>query len=100
MTSTKNCLVFDLGAESGRAVLGRFDGTRLALEEIHRFPNGPVRVLDSLYWDALRLFAEIKQGLAKAVSRAPDLVCLGLDTWGVDLALLDQCGELLGNPYH
>jgi len=96
----KNCLVFDLGAESGRAVLGRFDGARLALEEVHRFPNGPVRVLDSLYWDALRLFVEIKQGLAKTVSQAPDLACLGLDTWGVDFALLDQCGELLGNPFH
>jgi len=100
MTQTKNCLVFDLGAESGRAVLGRFDGARLALEEVYRFPNGPVRVLDSLYWDALRLFAEIKQGLAKAIGQAPDLACLGLDTWGIDLALLDQCGELLGNPYH
>ena len=55
MAETQSFLAFDLGAESGRAVLGRFDGETIALEELHRFPNGGVRVLDSLHWDVLRL---------------------------------------------
>ncbi len=101
MAATRNCLVFDLGAESGRAVVGRFDGSVLALEDIHRFPNGPVRLRDSIYWDTLRLFSEIKQGMSSAIrehSCRPD--SLGIDTWGVDFALLDRRGELVGNPLH
>jgi rhamnulokinase len=101
LADTRNFLALDLGAESGRAMIGRFDGDRLALEEVHRFANGPVRLLDSLHWDALRLFGELKQGLARAVhERGLRLASLGLDTWGVDFALLDRRGELLGNPYH
>jgi len=101
MTQTANFLAFDLGASSGRAVLGIFDGERLRLEEVHRFPNGPVRLLDSLHWDVLRLFEEIKCGLAKCVKTCgADITSLGLDTWGVDFALLDARDELLGNPYH
>lgn len=101
MNNSKNYLAFDLGAESGRAVLGRFDGQRLALQEIHRFPNGPVRVQDSLYWNVLNLFAELKNGLAQAVHQAEgELAALGLDTWGVDYGLLDRRGELIGQPYH
>jgi rhamnulokinase len=76
-----------LGAESGRAVAGRFDGARLALEELHRFPNGPVRVLDSLHWDVLRLWSEIQAALA-ARSCGGELAGIGLCTWGVDFALL------------
>jgi rhamnulokinase len=96
-----NFLAFDLGAESGRAVIGRFDGERLGLEEVHRFPNGPVRLLDSLHWDVLRLFEEIKRGIALCVRQAGEGIAgLGLDTWGVDFALLDRTGALLGNPYH
>ena len=96
-----NFLAFDLGAESGRAVIGRFDGQRLGLEEVHRFPNGPVRILDGLHWDVLRLFEEIQRGIALGVRQAGrDLAGLGLDTWGVDFALLDRAGALLGNPYH
>ena len=62
----KRYLAFDLGAESGRAMLGSLDGGSLSLEELHRFPNTPVRILSSLHWDALRLFHEICQGLAVA----------------------------------
>ncbi len=101
MPATRNCLVFDLGAESGRAVLGRFDGSLLALEDVHRFPNGPVRLRDSIYWDTLRLFSEVKQGMVSAVrehSCRPDSI--GIDTWGVDFGLLDRRGELIGNPFH
>jgi rhamnulokinase len=101
VTRTRNFLAFDLGAESGRAVIGRFDGERLALKEIHRFPNGPVCVFDSLYWDVLRLFNELKHGLAKFISEyGHELTSFGVDTWGVDFALLDKHGILLGNPYH
>jgi len=94
-------LAFDLGAESGRAVLGHLEDDRLRLEEIHRFPNGPVRVLDSLHWDALRLWTEIKVGLSRAAAAyGHDLTSIGLDTWGVDFGLLAPDGSLLGNPYH
>ncbi len=96
-----NFLAFDLGAESGRAMLGRFDGERLALEEVHRFPNGPVRVLDSLHWDVLRLFGELKRGLAAGAKQAGgSLTSAGVDTWGVDYALLGADGALVENPYH
>jgi rhamnulokinase len=101
LTRSTDFLAFDLGAASGRAMAGRFDGESLSLEEVHRFPNGPVCVLDSLHWDALRLFSELKLGLAKAVHEHDlELASLGLDTWGVDFALLDRQGRLLGNPYH
>jgi rhamnulokinase len=101
LTEATNFLAFDLGAASGRAIAGRFDGELLSLEEIHRFANGPVRVRDSLHWDVLRLFSELKQGLLRAVHEYDlKLVSLGLDTWGVDFALLDKQGALLGNPYH
>ncbi len=86
-----NFLAFDLGAESGRAMLGRFDGARLALSEIHRFANVPVSLPDGLHWDVLRLWAEIKQGMALAArDYGAGLAGLGLDTWGVDFALLDR----------
>jgi rhamnulokinase len=94
-------LAFDLGAESGRAVVGLLDADRLHLQEIHRFPNGPVRVLDSLHWDVLRLWSDIKYGLGLAAQAYGDeLASIGLDTWGVDFALLAADDTLLGNPYH
>jgi rhamnulokinase len=94
-------LAFDLGAESGRAVVGHLDDGCLRLEELHRFANGPVQVLDSLHWDVLRLWSEIKQGLALA-SKAygHSLAGIGLDTWGVDFGLFAADDTLLGNPYH
>lgn len=101
MTTTTNFLAFDLGAESGRAVVGRFDGERLSLEEMHRFANGPTRIHDSLYWNALNLFAEMKHGLAKTVNeRGLEVTAVGVDTWGVDFGLLDRAGQLIGQPYH
>jgi rhamnulokinase len=101
MTATLSILAFDLGAESGRAVLGHFDGERLRLEEVLRFGNGPVPLLGSLHWDVLRLWAEVTAGLRAAAARAGHaLSSAGVDTWGVDLALLASDGSLLGNPYH
>jgi rhamnulokinase len=94
-------LAFDLGAESGRAILGTLESGRLTLEEIHRFPNTPVRVFSSLYWDTLRLWHEIQQGLRIAGrERQTKLDGIGVDTWGVDFALLDAAGALLENPRH
>lgn len=99
MNNTKNLLAFDFGASSGRAVLGRFNGEKLTLEELHRFSNDPVKLGDTLYWDVLRLFHEIKQSLLKAKAVCvPDSI--GIDTWGVDFGLLDAEDRLLENPVH
>jgi rhamnulokinase len=100
MPATKNLLAYDLGAESGRGILGLFDGSRLQLEVVHRFPNGPVRTLDTLHWDVLRLWGEMLAALRKAVADRGRIDALGVDTWGVDFALLGRGGTLLGNPRH
>ena len=94
-------LGLDLGAESGRALRGAFDGERLAMEEIHRFPNRPVRVHDSLHWDVLALQAGILDGLAAHRARSGGSpASIGIDTWGVDFALLAADDTLAGLPYH
>lgn len=97
---TLNVLAFDLGATSGRAVLGRFNGKKLSIEEVHRFQNQPVKLGDTLYWDFPRLFFELKQGVRKARMVAPELTSIGIDTWGVDFGLIDKKGRLLNNPVH
>lgn len=105
MIHTFNLLALDMGAESGRAMLGQFDGGRLQLSDVHRFTNGPVRLPDSqgkgarLHWDILYLWTEMLHGLGLASQRGA-LAGMGLDTWGVDFGLLDQQGVLIGNPYH
>ena len=94
-------LAIDLGASSGKAVAGRFDGERLRVEDVHRFANDPVRVTGRLHWDILRLLHELKQGIRAAQSAGlGDLCSLGIDAWGLDFGLIDRNGELLGNPYH
>lgn len=98
--STKKILAFDLGAESGRGLIGAFDGERLGLEVVHRFPNGAVATLDSLHWDVLGLWREMLTGLRKAEAEHGPLASVGVDTWGVDFALLGKDGSLLGNPRH
>jgi rhamnulokinase len=100
MGATSNYLALDLGAESGRGLLGRFDGQHLALEETHRFPNGPVQMLDTLYWDLPRLFEEIKVSLGKGAAHSGGLDGVGIDTWGVDFGLIGRGDTLLGNPVH
>ncbi|MCX7702152.1 MAG: rhamnulokinase [Gemmataceae bacterium] len=99
MTATRNILAFDLGAESGRAMLAGFDGQKLTLREVHRFPNVPALTLDRLHWDVLFLFNQIVEGLRHAAGQA-DLSSVGIDTWGVDFGLLGSDGGLLGNPRH
>ncbi len=97
----KRYLALDLGAESGRAVLGSFDGQTLGIEEMHRFPNEPVRASGELHWDVLRLWHEIQRGIrAAATVGITDLDGIGVDTWGVDFSFLGEGGALLGNPFH
>jgi len=97
----KAFLAVDLGASSGRHVLGRFDGRRLALEEVHRFENGPVEAAGRLYWDVLGLWGQIRRGMHAASEKCPGGIAgMGVDTWGVDFALLGRGDELLGNPHH
>jgi rhamnulokinase len=100
MPAEKKILAFDLGAESGRGVLGLFDGQRLRLEVVHRFPNGAVRTLDTLHWDVLRLHGEMLHALRLCAAQHGGIDSLGVDTWGVDFALLGRGGTLLGNPRH
>src|SRR4051812_48581478 len=94
-------LAFDFGAESGRALLGSLSGGKLSVEELHRFPNTPVRVLGALYWDILRLWHEIQHGIGVATrERKLTLDGIGVDTWGVDCALLGSDGQLVDTPRH
>jgi rhamnulokinase len=95
-----NVIAIDLGAESGRVARVTFDGTALHLEEIHRFPNIPVRVGKTLHWDALRLWHEIQSGIEAASKSGDKPAGIGLDCWGVDWAMLDRDGNLIGNPVH
>ncbi len=105
MKETTNFLAIDLGASSGRVMLGRWTDAngawRFDLDELHRFPNVPIEQAGHLYWDVPRLWSEIKAGMARYAARedAP-LAGIGIDTWAVDFALLDRAGRLLGNPYH
>ncbi|MBL8231004.1 MAG: rhamnulokinase [Bryobacterales bacterium] len=94
-------LGFDLGAESGRAMLGTIADGTLRLEELHRFPNQPVRLPTGLYWDTLRLFHEMQQGLEIARrDRKLTISGIGVDTWGVDFGVLGRDGALVDNPRH
>jgi rhamnulokinase len=101
MGATLSFLAVDLGASSGRVMDGRWDGSRFSLEEIHRFPNGGVRLGSNLHWDVLRIWSEIQTGLKKfSVARSNVPAGIGVDAWGVDYSLLDKRDRLLGNPYH
>lgn len=94
-------LAIDLGASSGRGIIGGFDGDKITLEEVHRFPNEPVMTNGQFTWDILRIFHEIKCALRKcALGEHKDIASIGIDTWGVDFGLLDKNGHLLGNPVH
>jgi rhamnulokinase len=98
--TARNYLAIDLGAESGRAIAGTLDDRYLTLTETHRFPNGPVRLNDGLHWDVLRLWSDIKDGIKLSSKFANQFDGIGLDTWGVDFALLDKDDALLSNPFH
>lgn len=95
-----NILAYDLGASSGRAVLGLLSDSRIQIKEIHRFSNDPVMAGDHLHWDILRLLHELKQGMLKVKLQGEKISSVGIDSWAVDYGLLNQKGELLGSPYH
>lgn len=95
---TSHYLAFDLGAESGRAILGRLHDGILAITEVCRFPNEPLRENGSLRWDIRRLWSEMLR--AFTLLRVERLDGIGVDTWGVDFALVNKSGELIENPFH
>ena len=98
---TEHCyLAVDLGAESGRVIAAFFDGIRVRLEELHRFPNGGVSIGGTLRWDVLGLWREIQVGLANASGIEEEIKSVGVDTWGVDYVLMSKDDELLGHPWH
>jgi rhamnulokinase len=94
----RDYLAFDLGAQSGRAMLGRFRDGSIDLQEICRFPNEPVRQNGSIQWDILRLWLEMKRAMARVSGQRFESI--GVDGWGVDYALIGERGNLLENPYH
>ena len=100
MPSTTHHVAVDLGASSGRVVLGVFRDQELRLEELARFWNGAVTVDGMLHWDALALYRSILGGLRRAGRHVGRLDSVGIDSWGVDFGLLDRDGQLLGNPVH
>jgi len=99
MTSDVTVAAVDLGASGGRVMAGRVSGSEVSLHDVHRFGNLPVTAGGTLYWDILRLFAEVRHGL-EATARQFPLASAGIDSWGVDYGLLDESGALLGNPVH
>jgi rhamnulokinase len=100
MAKQRYFIAIDLGAESGRVIGGRFDGGRIQTEEAHRFANAPVRLPDGLHTDVLHIWTEVKAGMAKVIRQARgEIGGIGVDSWGVDFALLDSAGALLSNPY-
>lgn len=99
MGEKKRALAIDFGASSGRAIIGTYDGEKITLEEVHRFSNDPVIIGDTMYWDTLRLFFEMKQGMVKA-KLAGGFDSIGIDTWGVDFGMLDEKGRLMESQIH
>ena len=93
-------LAFDIGAESGRALIGRLDNNRLSVRELSRFPNGMLTLRGRLHWNLFRLFEQIKQSLMRYADEKDEVpASLGIDTWGVDFSLLARDGSILGLPY-
>ncbi len=92
-------VALDFGAESGRTIVGRFDGDQLSIEPVHRYPNTPVRMAGTLYWDFPRQFGDLLAGLQRAAVDGP-VASVAVDTWGVDYGFIDARGRLLANPVH
>jgi len=100
MTDTSQYIAIDLGAESGRVMLGKVDTERMSLEEVHRFKNDYIEEDGILRWDFHRLFSEVKEGIGKAVQKTGEPIRgIGIDSWGVDFGLVDGEGNLIENPY-
>lgn len=97
--SGSHYIACDLGAESGRMILGRLADGRVTLEEIHRFPNGAIRIAGSLRWDVLRIFDELKTGLRKVAAKGVPVRSLSVDSWGIDYVLTGAGQPMLSLPY-
>jgi rhamnulokinase len=101
MSHTANFVAADLGASSGRLMVGRWDGRSFLLDELHRFSNTGIGLSGGIYWDALGIWSQLEAGLHRYRARFEDPpLGIGVDAWGVDYALLDRCGRLIGNPHH
>jgi rhamnulokinase len=98
--TTRNVAAVDLGAESGRVMLARFDGHQVQIEEVYRFPNRPVSVHGHRFWNILGIWEDVLTGLGRARVLAGNLDSVGVDSWGVDYGLVDDHGLLIGQPYH
>ena len=90
----------DLGASSGRVVVAHAGPDHLSLQEVHRFPNGPVRLPEGLHWDVLGLWRETLAGLRAAAAVGDRVVSVGVDSWAIDHGFVDVAGQLLGHPWH
>jgi rhamnulokinase len=100
MSSAKNYVACDLGAESGRVVLGHLVDDKVSLQECHRFPTGPTHLGGTLRWDLLRFFDELQCGVKAAKTRVPQIDGFSIDAWGVDYAYFSESEPLLGTPFH
>jgi rhamnulokinase len=100
LSDLKSHIAVDLGAESGRVMVGAVSKGKLTLSEVHRFANGPIEQGGALRWNFAGLMTEIKTGLGKALGSIKGAAGIGLDTWGVDFGLLNARGRLIENPYH
>jgi len=101
LTNKHNYLALDLGAESGRAIVGTLADGKLAITETHRFVNTPVMMPNGLHWDVQSLWSELKSGISASVLKfAGTLEGIGVDAWGVDFGLLDEDDTLLATPFH
>ncbi len=99
MRKEKTYIAADFGASNGRISAGRFDGARISIDELHRFENIPVFFRSTLYWDVLRLLAELKCGIGKCIQSGEcEPASVAVDTWGVDFGLIDMQGDLRSNP--
>jgi rhamnulokinase len=99
MTSAGWVAAVDLGATSGRVMLGHLGPDQLSVQAVHRFPNDPVRITDGLHWNILELYRNLLTGLRKAVVAQPDLAGVGIDSWAVDYGLVSG-DRLINNPFH
>ena len=96
----KKFLIFDFGASNCRAAVASFDGSKFTMETTHRFENRPVYAAGTLYWDILSLFQELKNGIYISLKKHPEIISMGIDTWGADFATIDKNGKLISNPVH